>query len=49
MRFCGEGDEGEGELALEGVGDAYYASFGDLRVGGDCLFDAALKSIQLAT
>jgi hypothetical protein len=36
-----ERDEGERELALQGVGDADDASFGDLRVAGDGLLDAS--------
>lgn len=34
-------DEGEGELTLEGVGDANYACFGDEGVAGDCLLERA--------
>lgn len=37
----GEGYEGEGELALERVGDADYTGFGDQRMAGDCLLDGA--------
>ena len=37
----GEGYEGEGEVAFEGVGDADDAALGNGRVGGDGLFDGA--------
>lgn len=37
----GDGNEGEGEVAFEGVGDADDAAFGNGRVGGDGLFDGA--------
>lgn len=39
MGGSGEGYECEWEVPFEGVGDAYYAAFGDGRVGGDCLLD----------
>lgn len=41
MRGGGEGDEGEGEVAFEGVGDADDAAFCDGGVGGYGLFDRA--------
>lgn len=34
-------DEGERKLALEGVGDANHACFGDERVACDCLLERA--------
>ncbi|KFY88928.1 hypothetical protein V500_06040 [Pseudogymnoascus sp. VKM F-4518 (FW-2643)] len=37
----GERDECEGEVALEGVGDADDAAFGDEGGGGDGLFDCS--------
>lgn len=39
MVGCGEGDEGEWEVAFEGVRDANDAAFGDAGVRGDSLFD----------
>jgi hypothetical protein len=38
---CGEGNEGEWEMAFECVWDADDAAFGDGRVGRDSLFDGA--------
>ncbi len=42
-----EGDEGEGEVAFEGVGDAYDATLGYTRMGGDGLFDGACRIIRV--
>ena len=46
MRGRGERDEGEGEVAFEGVGDADDAAFGDEGGGGDGLFDCACVSVS---
>jgi hypothetical protein len=41
-----ERDEGKGELALEGVGDADDAGFGDEGMGGDGLLDATYELVS---
>lgn len=47
VRGCREGDEGEGEVAFESVGDADDAAFGDGGVGGDGLLDRAWERLVL--